>query len=289
VTRLLHLGFAVVLAVALASAVDAPHRIISASPSITEILYGVGAFDEVVAVTEYDTYPPAVKSLPHIGKWENTDLEKIAILRPDLVLFIQAQAPFIEPPLRQLGIQYLPVPSRSLDDVFTAMDLIGKATHHETGASELAARVHAKLDAVQARTRGLPRQRVLLIVDRTPGTLRDLYSATRGSFLCDLVEVAGGECVGAPERTGYGKISKEAVVALAPDIVIDFVHGSNTRLGEDPQTVWRDLPELRAVRDGRVYPVREEFAPHPSQFVADTAEVFLRIIHPETNAGKSAR
>ena len=287
--RFLHLAVLAAWGAALACAADAPHRIISASPSITEILYGVGAFDRVIAVTEYDTYPPAVKSLPHIGKWENTDLEKIAILRPDLVLFIEPQAPFIEPQLRQLGIRYLPVPSRSLDDVFAAIDLIGKTTGHEGQAKELAARVHARLDAVRAQARGLARRRVLLIVDRTPGTLRDLYTATRGSFLCDVVEVADGECVGAAERLGYGKIGKEAVVALAPDVVIDFVHGSNSRLGEDLQAVWRDLPELRAVREGHVYPVNEEFVPHPSQFVADTAEVFFRILHPEAHTGKSAR
>jgi len=288
VRRLLHLALLAALA-CVACAANPPRRIISASPSITEILYGVGAFDRVVAVTEYDTYPPAVKSLPRIGKFENSDLERIAVLRPDLVMFIQAQAPFIEPQLRQLGIRYLAVPSRSLQDVFGAIDLIGKATGHEAGARDLAAHVQMRLDRVGAEARGFPRRRVLLVVDRTPGTLRDLYAATQGSFLCDLVEIAGGECVAAKEQAGYGKISKEAIVALAPDIVIDFVHGTNSRLGEDAQAVWRDLPELRAVREGHVYPVHDEFIPHPSQLVADTAELFFRLIHPQAMPGKSSR
>ena len=103
------------------------------------------------------------------------------------------------------------------------------------------------------------------------------------------IDIAGGECVATPEPAGYTKISKEAVVALAPDLIIDFVHGSTNRLGEDPVAVWGDLSLLRAVRERQVYPVHNEFLPHASQFVADTAELFAHIIHPALPEGKPAR
>jgi len=273
---------ALLMSVVLAGGAEGPpRRIISASPDITEILYGIGAFDRVVAVSDYCTYPPAVKNLPRIGKWEDANLEEIVTLRPDLVIFTEAQTPFLADHLRSLGVHYLAVPSRSLNDVFASIDLIGKATGHEAQAQQLAAQVHSRLDAVSARTRALPRRRVLLVVDRTPGTLRDLYIATQGSFLCSLVEIAGGQCAGTPAAAGYVRIGKEAIVELAPEAIIDFVHGAASRLGEDPHAVWGDLRELQAVRAGRVYPVRNEFLPHPSQFVADTAELFARILHPE--------
>jgi ABC-type Fe3+-hydroxamate transport system substrate-binding protein len=286
--RSVSLAFLAALTAAVASSAW-PQRIISASPHITEILYGVGAFDRVIAVSDYCTYPPAVKTLPRIGKWQSSNLEAIAALRADLVMLSDAQAPFMEAELRELGVRFLVVPSRTLRDVFAAIDLIGRATGHEAQARDLAAAVQARLDAVRLRTSLLPRRRVLLIVDRSPGTLRDLYAATQGSFLAELVAIAGGACVAAPARAGYGKISKEAVVALDPDVIIDFVHGSRTRLGEDPLAVWADLPELRAVREGHVYPARDEFLPHASQFVADTAELFARWIHPEAQNGKGSR
>jgi iron complex transport system substrate-binding protein len=279
--EVVRIAFVLLLAIAARGADSPPRRIISASPDITEILYGVGAFDRVVAVSDYCTYPPAVKTLPRIGKWEDSNLEEIVALRPDLVILTDSQVPFLADHLRELGVRYLTVPTRTLKDVFTSMDLIGKATGHEAQAQQLAERVHARLDALSARTRTLPRRRVLLVVDRTPGTLRDLYIATDGSFLCSLMAIAGGQCAGAPVEAGYVGIGKEAIVKLAPDAVIDFVHGSSNRLGEDPYTVWGDLRELAAVRDRRVYPVRDEFLPHPSQFVADTAELFARILHPE--------
>jgi iron complex transport system substrate-binding protein len=257
-----------------------PQRIISASPNITEILYGVGAFDRVVAVSDYCTYPPAVKTLPRIGRWQDSNLEEIASLTPDLVLLADFQAPLLEGRLHDLGIHYLSIPTQSLTDVFAAMETIGRVTGHEAQARELAERTRTRLDAVRSRTRNLSRRSVLFVVDRSPGTLREMYAASQGSFLAELVEIAGGRCVGERMATGYSKISKEAVLTLAPDLIIDMVHGAKGVLAEDPASVWRDLPELRAVREGRVYPVRDEFLPHASQFVADTAELLVHMIHP---------
>jgi len=266
-----------------------PQRIISASPNITEILYGVGAFDRVVAVSDYCTYPPAVKTLPRIGRWQDSNLEEIASLAPDLVLLADFQAPLLEGRFRDLGIRFLSIPTQSLEHVFTAIDTIGRVTGHEAQAREVAARTRARLDAVRSRTRSLPRRRVLFVVDRSPGTLREMYAASQGSFLAELVEIAGGRCVGDRVPTGYSKISKEAVLTLAPDLIIDMVHGAKGVLAEDPAAVWRDLPELRAVREGRVYPVRDEFLPHASQFVADTAELLMRMIHPAAQEGRVER
>jgi len=173
------------------------------------------------------------------------------------------------------------VPTRSLNDIFAAMDEIGRAVGREAQATELARHTRAALDAVHNQTKNLPQRSVLFVVDRTPGTLRDLYVATEGSFLAELIGVAGGRSIAPPAKSGYGKISKEAVLTLDPEVIIDMVHGSKGRLGEHPEMVWHDLPELRAVREGRVYPVRDDFIPHASQFVAETAKLFVRLIHPD--------
>ena len=258
-----------------------PERIISLSPNATEILYGVGAFGRVVAVSDYCDYPPEAKNLPRVGGWSNTNLEQVASLRPDLVVFADAQAPFIKDRLDALGIQTLSVPSRSMDDVFKAMDVIGRATGSEHEAQELAAQTRAKLDEVRARTQNIQRPRVLCIVDRVPGTLRGMYTATEGSFLAQLIEIAGGQSIAPRTESGFGQIGKEAVVALNPDIIIDMVQAAEGKLAEDPQAVWQELGQVRAVRDGRVYPIRDTLVLHPSQFIGEAAQRFAQIIHPE--------
>lgn len=258
-----------------------PRRIVSLSPSTTELLYGVGAFPHVVAVSQYCTYPREVAKLPRVGGWQTSSIESIVATRPDLVVLTKAQEPFIADKLTAFGIHWIGVPSESLADVFTAIYDIGAATGNREQAAILARQTRSALDAIRSATKALPRPTVLLTVSRTPGSLSDLYVATQGSYLIDLIDVAGGRTVTAPARNGYGKISKEAVLTLNPDLIIDLVHNSSSKLAEHNAAAWNDLPELKAVRDKRIYSVDDEFVPHPSQFVTHTAEVFERILHPD--------
>ena len=116
---------------------------------------------------------------------------------------------------------------------------------------------------------------------RTPGTLRDLYAATDGGFLAELVTLAGGRIAVPPDKRGYAKLSKEDLLAFNPDVILDFIHGAKSRFAGDPMEAWRDMAELKAVRTRRVHGVNEEFVPHASQRMVQTAALFARLIHPE--------
>jgi iron complex transport system substrate-binding protein len=259
-----------------------PARIISLTPSTTEILYGVGAFGRVVAVSDYCTFPPEVSKLPRVGGWNNPNMEQIASLRPDLVIFSDAQAQFVKDKVEAAGIRTLAVPSQTLEDAYKSIELVGQATGEEEAARRLLEQTRASVQTVRLATERLPRRRVLCVVDRVPGTLRDLYTAGEQSFIAQLIREAGGEPLSPPTRANWGKLQKEALVALDPDVVLDLMmHKAEGGFDEDTLTVWRELPTLRAVREGRVYPLREETVLHPSQFVGDTARRFAQLIHPE--------
>jgi iron complex transport system substrate-binding protein len=261
---------------------DKPARIVSLTPNVTEILYGIGAFGRVVAVSDYCTYPPEVSKLPRVGGWTNPNLEQMAALHPDLVVFGDGQAQFVKDKIEQMGIRTLSVPTRTIEDAYTAIEQIGRATGDEAGAKQLLDSTRSSVETVRVRTEQLPRKRVLCVVDRVPGTLRDLYTAAEGSFIAQLIQTAGGQPVSPPARTGWGKIQKEAVVALDPDIIIDLMmQKPEGGLAEDTLAVWKELSNLRAVREGRVYPIRDESVLHPSQFIGDTALKFAELIHPE--------
>ncbi|HEV2801167.1 MAG TPA: ABC transporter substrate-binding protein [Pyrinomonadaceae bacterium] len=269
-----------------APAAELPQRIISLSPSTTEVLYGVGAFERVVAVSDYDKFPPEVSRLPKIGGWSNTNLEQVAALKPDLIVMTSSQAPLIKDKLDALGVRTLTVPSFTLADTLASIEQIGAATGRVEEARRLAAEVRAKLEDVRSRTRELPHPRVLCIVDRVPGTLRGLYTATRGSFFVELIEIAGGESIAPPAANGFGQISKEAVVSLNPDIIFDMLQSGEGALAENTQEVWKELSNVRAVREGRVYRLNDESMLHPSQFVGDTARKFAELIHPSAFGAK---
>jgi iron complex transport system substrate-binding protein len=259
----------------------APRRVVSLSPNLTEIAYGVGAFDQIVGVSEYTSYPPAAAKLPLVGGWQNPNYERLVALRPDLVLMDEGQAQFIEDKCKQLGLHTMVLPDGKVSDVYTSITAIGEATGHQAEAAKLLQVTRDGLQRVQEKTASLPRIKVVLIVDRTPGTLRDLYTATAGSFLTELVALAGGRIVVPPDRLGYAKLSKENLFAANPDVILDFTHGEVGRLAGNPLEAWREMPELKAVRANRVYSVNEDYVPHASQRMVQTAELFARLMHGE--------
>jgi iron complex transport system substrate-binding protein len=268
-------------------AVAPPQRIISLSPSVTEILDGVGAFDRVVAVSSFCDYPPEVKALPRVGGWTDTNLEQVLSLHPDLVILIDAQQPLVENRLQALGLRTLVVGSQTLPDIFQAVSAIGKAVGNEAEAARLAESMRAELDAIAAKTAGRPRPTVLVVVDRLPGTLRDVYVATRDSYLTTLVELAGGKPIKLDAAHNYTQISAEALVASDPEVVFDVVQALNAPvavpgapgLQEDPSVVWRTI-DISAVRNHRVYPLSDKRFVHPSPFAVRAAREFAERLHP---------
>jgi iron complex transport system substrate-binding protein len=263
-------------------------RIISLSPNATEILDGIGAFDRVVAVSTYCEYPPEVAKLPRVGGWTNTNLEQVLALDPDLVILSDAQAPLVEGKLHALGLETLVVGSQSLEDIYRAIETIGRAVGRGEQAKRLSDGMRSELQAIEAAVRGRPRPRTLVVVDRLPGTLRDVYVATRGSYLTTLVEIAGGSPILPEAPHNYAHLSAEALAVFDPEVVFDMVQALNapvavpgmSELAEDPNKVWRTV-EVRAVKDGRVYPLTDKKLVHPSQLAVWTAREMARRLHPD--------
>jgi iron complex transport system substrate-binding protein len=268
-----------------AAAADLPRRIVSLSPNMTEILYGIGAFARVVGVSDYCTYPPEVGKLPSVGGWNTPSLEKLAAMRPDLVVVDAAEAVFIADKVRDLGLKLLVVPNQTIGEVYQGIELLGRATGHEAGAQKLATQTRDGLSKVARQVASFPKPTVVMIVSRTPGTLQDLYMATRGGYLAELIDIAGGRNVAPENQNGYGKLSKEDLLALNPAVIIDFIHGPKTgfkyRTELDPLAAWREMPELQAVRGKRVHGADEDYVPHASQRIVQTAELFAHLLHPE--------
>jgi iron complex transport system substrate-binding protein len=259
-----------------------PQRIVSLSPSVSEILYGIGAWPQVIAVSQFCSYPEDVKNKPRVNGWDKTNLEQVMALKPDFVIGVDAQEPFLKDKLTGLGVRSLFVKSQTLADIMTSMTEIGRGTGHELEATDLIAKTQGEIDAVRKAVSDRPHPRVLCVVDRVPGTIRDPYTATKGSYLDELITIAGGDSIAPVAEHGYGKINKEAVLTLNPEVIIDMVQGSKGNFGEDPIAVWNELAEVRAVREKRIYPMTDPAVIHPSQFIGRTAQLFAKALHPES-------
>jgi ABC-type Fe3+-hydroxamate transport system substrate-binding protein len=181
-----------------------PQRIVSLSPSVTEILYGIGAWPQVIAVSQFCSYPDDVKNKPRVNGWDKTNLEQVMALKPDFVIGVDAQEPFLRDKLTGLGVRSLFVKSQTLADIMASIGEIGRGTGHEEEATNLAAKTQAQIEAVRKAVGDRPHPRVLCVVDRVPGTIRDLYTATKGSYLDELISIAGGESIAPQAEHGYG-------------------------------------------------------------------------------------
>jgi iron complex transport system substrate-binding protein len=239
------------------SAQQRPHRIVSTAPSITEALFALGLGDEVVGVSRFCDFPAAVQKLPRVGTYLAPDAEAIARLTPDLVV-LQRISSELTNRLQALHIAFIEVPHGTLNDVYTGIALIAKAAGVSERANVLIDRMKHDLAAVQTRAEDLPSPHVLVIINRRPGMLADLTAVGPDSYLQELLEIAGGTNVLAkPDLPLYPRISLETVLRDDPDVILDLSGQQESEAERQAASsqvlaLWRQNPQLSAVRNGRV-------------------------------------
>ena len=258
-----------------------PQRIVSIVPAVTEMLFAIGAGPNVVAVSSFDTWPPEVKGLTRVGALLDPDIERILRLRPDLVV-VYGSTPEVREKLERAGIATFSYVMGGLDNLMGTVRRLGRAVGRAQEAEKVAAGLEARFDAIRARVAGRKRPRTLLVFGREPGALRAIDASGGVGFLADIVSLAGGENVLAGEKREAVRISTEAILAAAPEIVIDLHYGRTLSAEQidRERAAWHTLPALPAVRDGRVaLLVGDEFVV-PGPRLADAAESIADVLHP---------
>lgn len=271
--------------IAPAAAAEPPQRIISAAPSITEMLYALGLGDRVAGVTTFCHYPPEVRDKPKIGSYMQPNIETMLAMQPDLVVILGEHAGLGDR-VRQVGLNVLELENNSLEGIYASLRILGQRAGVAETAEARIAQIQAALADIQARAEKLPRRSVMFIVGRTPGAVRDLVVVGRGSYLNELITIAGGRNLFGNSAAFYPKIGLEELYAGRPEVIVDMGDMSDTDqvTEEHRQSVaklWRQYPMVPAVAAGRVYPVANDIFVVPGPRVVETASELLRMIHPE--------
>ncbi len=231
------------------------HHIVSLIPAVTEMLFAMGAGDDVVGVSSFDHYPPAVEARTRVGGLIDPDFERIISLRPDLVVVYWTQTDLIA----RLDRAHLPIfkyRHAGLADVTTTMRALGTRIGHAREADGEATRIERELDAsTRASVAGRPRPRTALVFGREAGALRGIFVSGGVGFLHDMLEAAGGTNAFGDVRQESLQASTELLLARAPEVILELRPNegwSADRLRQE-EAVWKGLPSLPAVRSGRVY------------------------------------
>jgi ABC-type Fe3+-hydroxamate transport system substrate-binding protein len=216
-------------------------RVVSLAPSITELLFAIGAGGQVVGRTIYDQYPPAALQVPAVGDGLNPSVEAIVARHPDLVLLYRsAHTDAAAQQLERLGVPTLVVRHDGLADIARTARLLGRATGQDSGGAV----VGRAIDSLLAQPLPPLVTRLAYVVWDAPPIV-----IGAGSFLDELARRAGAENVFHDIATPSATVSIETIVARDPD----WIAVVRDRTGDAPPA-WSRRPEwrvVRAVREGR--------------------------------------
>jgi iron complex transport system substrate-binding protein len=260
----------------------AARRIVSLVPALTEMLFAIGAGPQVVAVSSFDDDPPEVRELPRVGALLDPDMERILSLRPDLVLTYGSQVE-VEKQLERAGVRVFSYRHGGLAHIGPTMHTLGALTGRTEEAARVAASIERRLQTIKSRVAGRPRPPTLLVMGREPASLRHLHASGGVGFLHDLLTLAGGSNVFADIKRESVNASSEMLIARAPEVVLDLQYARQLTPQdiEQERAVWKQLPSIPAVRNGRVLLLFGDHLVVPGPRIASAAEEFARAIHPE--------
>ena len=261
-------------------------RIVSLSPSTTETLFALGLGDRVVGVTRFCRYPPQAQQKTEVGGYLDPNYEAIAALEPDLVIVLPEYENAISY-LRELGLKYLIVHNRTVQEIIGTIDLIGAECGAGERAGELVAQIKARKDWIARATAHLATPGVIVSIGRSMGTgaLKEVYLAGKGTFYDELVTLAGGKNLYQDSRVSYPLVSAEGLLHLNPEIILELVPDLEER-GLSRETVlqeWQSVPQIDAVRNGRVYVLSGDYVSIPGPRIILLLEDMARAIHPEVD------
>lgn len=257
-----------------------PQRIVSLAPSLTEILFAVGAGDKVVGVTQYCNYPPEAEKKEKIGGFsaKTISVEKIVALKPDLVL---AGGPIHQPVIEALQAVNIPVVSvagKDVPGVYNDILLIGQLTGQGEKAAQVVDNMKARIAAVQAKLATLPKEKRLTVLWETWD--EPLMTAGPSTFTGQMVELAGGVNIFADLKEEYPQVSLEEVVKRNPAVIMaPDTHGQ--KLTPEKVAQRPGWERVDAVRNKRIILVQGDIASRAGPRIADAVEFMAKALYPE--------
>ena len=253
----------------------APKRVVSLAPSITEILYAIGLNDEIVGVTEFCDYPQEAKQKAKIG-YAQPNIEAIVTLEPDLVLapraFLRAD---LLAKLEQLKVTTFVVDPESFEEIPSRIQTVGRILNRSTAADGVAMAMRQRIAAIRSKMEAVARVRVLYVLNSQP-----LITVGPGSYIHQVINVAGGSNIASQATVPYPHLNMEAVLKEDPEIII-FPIGKAEGISLAEQQEWLRWTSLSAVKQGRLHQISADILNRPGPRIVEGLETLARIIHPE--------
>ena len=266
---------------------ESNRRIVSLSPNITEILDTLGLDSQIVGITEHCHIESLKKTKTSIGTFYSPNYELIMTLNPGLIIGLESQKVSLDklhtllPKSTIVTVRNEPI-AMMLESIKT----IGRATGTATRANDLVTSLTSAIEGYRTKSRGFKiKPRVLCVVDHSPNSLQQIYAVGRSTYMNELLDIVGAENVVSVSTPQYPIISRESIISFNPDIILD------TAVGDDATTesllrirnIWNDLPRVDAVKNNRVFVIKEKFLTIPApRSIQQSLALLYDLIYPNT-------
>jgi iron complex transport system substrate-binding protein len=256
-----------------------PQRIVSLLPSNTEILFAVGAGDQVVGVTSYCNYPPEATTREQVGGITNQSLsiETIIALEPDLILASGSQDEII-PILEQAGQTVIALDPATFDDIYANLELVGQVTGHLDQATTITAELRRRVETVNTKASTIPADERLTVfyeVWHDP-----LMTAGPNTFIGQMVKIAGGHNIFDDVGEDWPQVSAEVIVERNPDVILGPTNHSD-ELTVEKITARTGWVNITAVENERIYILNGDAVSRPGPRIVDMLEEVARDLYPD--------
>ena len=219
-------------------------RVVTFSPHLAEIMFAVGAGEQLVGVSAWSDYPRAVLELPEIGDAFTIDQEQLTLLQPDLLLVWESGMPgHTVDDLRQRGYRVESIRSRTLDDVAKAVLRVGDLTGQQVKAGEVASRFVDELEML--RTSYIDAEPVDVFFQISA---RPLYTINREHFISEIIALCGGRNIFSDLEDFAPSVSVESVLDRDPESMLAAANA-----GDEAFVEWARWPGLAADRYSNYY------------------------------------
>ena len=232
--------------------------------------------DRLVGIASFSDYPPeASKEKPRVGGIINVDVEKIYLLKPDLLL--SPPGVMAGEKLSRLGVRCEFVPNKTLDDIASSFSIIGRLVDRADGGRSLENKSRASIDEARRRVRSDEPVRVLVVIGYTP-----LWVAGGYGFLNELVEAAGGQNVAARVDKDFYAIDMESVIAARPQVIVDLTLEDVTeeKRWQRSNAFWSRFRSGRVLKDARVVFVKSDLLTIPGPRLIEGLAALEKLLHP---------
>lgn len=257
----------------------APERIVSTSPSETEILFALGLADKIVGVSNYDDYPEEAKSKPKVGGVVKPNEEAIIAVNPDLVVGGISMKEQVAEKLRELKLNVFKLEPKKLDDVFNNILLLGQITDKQQEAEKVVAQMKAERQKVVDAVKSLkPEQKKKVYIEFSPG-----WTVGKGEFMDELITLTGGVNV-ASDLTGWSKINEEKVIKDNPDVILYAKGVTDQKTGATLEQMIKGRSgweKITAIQTNRIAGLEQNIISRPGPRLTKGLLEMAKAIYPE--------